>query len=429
MLVNGFRFMPAIAVLAAGPLVMAAEPTTAELKAQIDALQGKIERLEAKQASAADVDATLARVLADADKRSQMMQSEGFTAGYNKGKFVLQSADGKYVFIPTAQMQGRYIGSSVDGDYEDGFELRRVKFGFTGNVVAPELTYKFQWATDRGNGNVALEDAWARYRFCTGFSIFGGQFEDLTNHEALVSSSRQLAVESSLVNRALSESVSDYVQGVGGAYETGIFRVQAAYHDGVNSDNTNYANQTYNGHTVNWGTSGRAEARILGKSWKPYDDFTARGNDDDLLVVGTGAHYSDLTDAKVILWSADVQWEPKAVSGLGLFASVLDQKFQENGAADANNWGFTLQAGYMLSKDWEVFGRFGQIDYGDNAVYGTVQEYTAGVNYYINGHAAKFTADLVYLPSGSPAESAAGIRQVTDDSDQVVARVQFQLLL
>jgi len=29
-----------------------------------------------------------------------------------------------------------------------------------------------------------------------------------------------------------------------------------------------------------------------------------------------------------------------------------------------------------------------------------VQEITLGVNYYLNGHAAKFTADVVYLPRG-----------------------------
>ena len=82
--------MPAI-VLACSALALAAEPTNEELKNQIDALQRKLEALEARQTSAADVDATVARVLKDAEARSQLMQAEGFTAGYNKGKFTLQT--------------------------------------------------------------------------------------------------------------------------------------------------------------------------------------------------------------------------------------------------------------------------------------------------------------------------------------------------
>jgi hypothetical protein len=59
-----------------------------------------------------------------------------------------------------------------------------------------------------------------------------------------------------------------------------------------------------------------------------------------------------------------------------------------------------------------------------------VHEVTVGVNYYIKGHNAKFTADLTYLPNGSPlGADALGILPQKSADPQVVGRVQFQLAL
>src|SRR5207249_4702429 len=63
----------------------AAEPTTSELMAQIQSLQAKVQTMEAQQQklNAKDVDATVDSVLKDAEKRSKMLQMEGFTAGWS----------------------------------------------------------------------------------------------------------------------------------------------------------------------------------------------------------------------------------------------------------------------------------------------------------------------------------------------------------
>src|ERR1035437_9135748 len=96
------------AIFGISAIAMAAAPTTEELKAQIDALQQKVDALEAKQVKAVDVDATVRKVLEDADRRSQFMASEGFTAGYTTDRgFVLQSADGAFLLHPYIQFQFR----------------------------------------------------------------------------------------------------------------------------------------------------------------------------------------------------------------------------------------------------------------------------------------------------------------------------------
>lgn len=320
-----------------------------------------------------------------------------------------------------------------------------MKLGVAGNVITTDLTYKFQWATDRGNGSLNLEDGWVRYKLNSNFSVFGGQFEDLTSHESLVSSGRQLAAEQSYANRVLIDSISEYTQGIGATYSREKFRVSAAFTDGANSDNSSYQDQALIivpvpgtdpvFATVHYGTSARAEAMLLGDDWKAYDDFTARGNDADLLVVGAGANRSEGTDGDLYLYSVDAQWEPHGVPGLSLFAAFMGNQFNLNEGDDSTNLGWLAQAGYMLTEQWEIFGRYDQVNW-DSDVFAAddsennVQEFTLGVNYYISGHAAKFTADVVYLPDGSPrTESGLGIVAQDSDDTQVVGRVQFQLLL
>ena len=452
------RFAPAIVALGISAMALAAEPTTEQLRAQIDALSQKVDALEAKQISTADVDATVQRVLKDAQQRSQFMAAQGFTAGYNKGKFVIQSADGKFSFSPIAQLQIRYDGNYRNGvpnqpsdtsSYDDGFELRRAKFGFSGNVVSQDLTYKFQWATDRGTGNPSLEEGWARYRFAPEFAVFGGQWQDFATHESSVRSSRQLAVEQSVLTTLLSPTV--YPQGVGIAYESGKLRVQGAYHDGGNSANTKFfdTGNSSGNNIAHWGATGRVEWMASGDNWKEYDDFTARGNKSDLLVFGAGldaTQYANTAASKdVYTHGADVQWEPLSVPGLGVFGAYIGQY---NNQGDINgvqsptlyNYGFLIQAGYMLTDKWEVFARYDITQFDGQKLGGDVtdniQEITTGVNYYINGHAAKFTADVVFLPngadsgiSGSGSLDSTGILPTSGDSFEVVGRVQFQLLL
>src|SRR4051794_3898794 len=89
-----------------------AEPTPPELMAPIQQLQTQMQNKEAQQQqklSAKDVDATVDSVLKDADKRSKMLQMEGFTAGWSDGNFMLRSADGNFLLIPEVQFQTRYI--------------------------------------------------------------------------------------------------------------------------------------------------------------------------------------------------------------------------------------------------------------------------------------------------------------------------------
>ena len=58
-----------------------------------------------------------------------------------------------------------------------------------------------------------------------------------------------------------------------------------------------------------------------------------------------------------------------------------------------------------------------------------VHEFTVGANYYFKGHNAKFTADVTYLPNGTPVADTGADILASDGEREFVFRAQFQLLL
>jgi hypothetical protein len=469
--VKGFHGKSAAVVLAAAaalgaPSISAygaAEPTQSELLRQIEALRAKVDALEAGQSATTqrldsrEVDAAVDRVLSDADARSRFLQQQGFTAGYNKGKFTIQSEDGKFTLVPQAQLQVRYVANyreeasqtagtppvtDEDPDnVESGLEIRRLRLSLSGNVYGPKLTYFFQWQTDRNGGAVGLQDAWAKYQINDSWAVRAGQFQDFWTHEETTSSKRQLTVDRSLLNEYLGGGDTDRVQGATVIWDDGAkgspFRAEVGYIDGANSDNTNFVDgggsATFDVANPDFGFTGRAEYLAFG-DWKQYEDFTALGNDKDLLIFGAGASFTEAGNANALYHTVDAQYE---TGRWGLYGALVGVASDNDNATGGNfyDWGALAQAGYLLTDKWEIFGRYDYVDGDDDRTTGDgeYQEITAGVNYYLEKHSAKFTVDLTYLPDGTPLSggTANGIGHLDNENDEaeIVFRAQFQLLL
>jgi hypothetical protein len=416
--------VPAIAgVLGMGAIAAAAEPTAVELREQIDALNAKVAKIEAKEASASQQQATVASVLNDAERRSQLLQSGAVTAGFDGKEFFLGSADGKFKLVPYFQFQFRGIAnwgddtrSSGDSSLEGGFEIRRMKFGLKGNAFSKDLTYDFNLAVNRNSGTPALEKAYVQYKFADELALKVGQWKDNVFHEETISSARQLGVDRSLLNETLAGGLTDYVQGVSLLYTSDQLKGELALIDGANSDNTNYLDTA----AANYGVSGRVEYKAMG-DWKAYDDFTALKTKEDLLVIGGGFDYTEGGDTHTVFHTVDAQWE----SGqLGIYGAYIGN-WSETGDEDSYSWGGLAQIAYLVDANWEIFGRYDLTDIDDGD---TFNEITVGANYYFHGHNAKATVDVVVLPDGAPEnDTGIGIQEGTEL--QVVLRGQFQLAL
>jgi hypothetical protein len=427
--------------------------TSSDVAQELQALRARIQQLETQEAArAAKADAaaqakTVESVIADADARSQLLQMQGFTAGWNKGKFILQSENGDFTLMPGFWMQLRYVANyreedaanTVDGDAaaESGFEVRRMKLAFDGNAFGPNFKYRFLFNTNRSNGEVFLEEAFGTYKFNNWLGLKAGQYKDPTFHEELTSDMRQLAAERSLVNFTLGGGVTDRVQGVALIVDDGpdgsAFRGEAGFTDGPNSKNTSFVDgggSAFLGQaSPDFGLYARGEYLFTG-DWKNYEDFTPIGTEKTLVVAGGGASYSQAGDNNMLLHTVDVQYERGPV---GAYAAYYGAYTDQAGAGSFYDAGLLVQASYMFTPKWEAFGRYEFIYLDDERDTGedTFNVIAAGVNYYMSrSHAAKLTVDLSYLPDGTPINAdGAGILDPDADGDQFVLRGQFQLML
>jgi len=458
-------FAAAIGAVSMGAAAAWAADNTAQQDAKIRELEAKVAALEARQASSArEIAATIDKVLRDAEKRSQLLAAGGDTAaGYDNGFFI---RSGAWELRPGAMFQFRGVAdfrSDTFGDKGDetetGFEVRRMKFILEGTALTKDLTYCFTWDTEVEGGSLKLSDAWAKYMFADEFGVRLGQFRDPVVREWLVSDGKQLAVERSLMDAVLGGGFTGYTQGVtliyGNYNKNNPVNVEFGVTDGANQVNTNFAGRpeplpdpdpttglvTPSGHTLDWGIAGRVEVKAMG-NWANYQDFSAMGTKEDLLVFGLGGDWSQGGDGDVWMLTADVQYESAA--GLGVYAAAIYRDLDDelSGTTESwRDWGLLVQCGYMLNPSWEIFGRYdvifadNDIVFDDGNTEDTFHEITVGVNYYMGkngaaGHRAKVTIDLTYLPNGAPgAAPGLGILDANAGENEWILRGQFQLWL
>src|SRR5690606_27507926 len=117
-----------------------------------------------------------------------------------------------------------------------GFEMRRTRLQFAGHVINPNWTYQIQGDFNRDGGGFTLLDGVIGHKFENGMTVRVGQFKAPFNREELVSSSRQLAVDRSLVNSRFNVGRA---QGIELAAQLGEnIRVAGMISDGARSLNT-----------------------------------------------------------------------------------------------------------------------------------------------------------------------------------------------
>lgn len=410
-----------------------------QVKAQEQALERKQQLLEQKE----EQQQAIGQVLDDADRHSKLLTTENLTAGFLSGRgFFLASDDGNFLLHPWLQFQFRDTTSYRDRvskgvyDSQNGFEIRRLKFGADGNLFSPNLTYQFQFAVDRHTGNVALEMAWAKYRIDhSPFAVRAGQFKNPLDHEQLAASRFFPAIDRTFIDDQFANA-EGFVKGVSAIYDPGTWvRGESAFTDGLKNYNTNF--QEFPTNVADWGAAARAEFKAFG-DWKDYERISAYGITRRSLVFGFGSDYTEAGHTSALTHVADVQYQ--STNGWSLYAAYLGR--YNRGVAPKNSKSrltvdtydptVRFQASYALDRHWEPYGRFEYVHYDSREfAAGTqtnVQVITAGLNYYLYGQAAKLSFDVNYLPNGSPvADDGFGIL-ADNRHNELVGRAQLQIV-
>ncbi|MBL8763328.1 MAG: hypothetical protein JNM07_03565 [Phycisphaerae bacterium] len=422
-------FVLAGAVVSATSFAMASEPATTD-----------------------EVRAIVAEMINDAESRSSLLQGGG-NAGYDK-HFFLASSDNNFRLNIGGIVQFRYnlnfrdkADNTAGDDFESGFQNRRTKVDFWGNVVNPDWTYRVRLEASRSTGAVSIDYAYIGYAFGNGWKATMGQFKLPFLREELMSDSKQLAADRSITNNAFTQT---YSQGVNLGYSAEDWKFDTAFSDGLRTLNTDYTSAAES----DWGLTGRFEYKFAG-TWKQFEDFTAEQDEKFGALWGAAVHFQQSrntgnpadVDNDYLTYTTDLSFEG---SGWNIYAAFVGSHNEARLAgpdpSDTDDFGAIVQAGWRFLPNSELFARWDAIFTDDNRVLGgggsTFHFITFGWNQYIAGHAAKFTLDCVVsanktgsLTGLSLVPGAGSILPDTGSSvlsstrdTEVALRAQFQLL-
>lgn len=381
---------------------------------------------------------------------------------------------------------------SDDRETRSGFDLPATQIWFQGHLFGRGLTYRLKagFANDHGvnlstnnvrpletgSGQLSLYDAWARVELGAGFFFRAGQFRLPFSREELVERQYQLAVEPSVVSYALGV---DYSQGLELAYVSDTIRGQLAFSDGgydkvggqLKMAGSMPRNRPFSWGQVEYAFTGRFEFKPYGE-WSDFDQFTSAPGGDFGLMFGLGMHVQSWRpdffyqrtgfnqgDNMWLMATADVSMNFGGASLYGAFTwantdseAAYYYAGQNNfnlppygDMGTANKWGMVVQGAYYILPKIELFARYelGQLSINNEArvpmVGGTSTLYarenhlnlaTVGVNWYIDGQDAKFTADVGYAFNSFGPSWFSGTNgwRVSATRDQLVARAMFQLM-
>lgn len=438
----------AIAAVTVAPLAFAADATppaaSADANARIAALEQAVSDLMREkgeswltQERANEIRAVVQDVLNDADTRTSLQTSTA-TSGYKDG-FFIASPDGNFKLVINGENQLRWsynwlstrsMNNSVNtlnvppqpqptfnetgiAKAAYGFELRRVKLGFSGHVIDPGWQYSVTLAyqqyfgsnldpvgsangSNSTSGSLAdgggvtggdnfgsgfsLENGYIARDLGAGFSLKFGQFKSPFLREWLVSSRSQLAIERSIMNVLFT---TGWTQGIELDWNNDSLRAMISYNDGANNANigsisgTNVFAVTGDNLGVGfaqWALTGRGEWKPFG-SWQQFNDFSSMRGEQSGLLLGAAINWqrggqqdventstlvtpgSGNAEATFLTWTVDATWE---LGGTSLFASwAMNTAYTvPSGNDDINTYGVLVQGGHFISKDVELFARW-----------------------------------------------------------------------
>lgn len=405
------------------------------LETEVADLRAEIERLSIlsgedwlTQERADEIRGLVQDVLADADTRASLLQS-GVSGGWDKHPFI-ESTDGSFRLELQGQLQVRFVHNNRDNSADDdnrwGFENRRTKLKFAGYVVDPNWKYKITGAFSRSTGSFGLEDAYIARVLDNGWTLKFGQFKGPWMREELVSSSKQLAVERSLVNEEFNQG---FQQGVQAAYNGEQFGFAAMVHDGLRASNGAWSNED-----TEFAASVRVDFLAAG-NWNQFGDFTSFPGSEFGALIGAAVTYEQDEygsaagpEEERYGFTLDCGLE---FDGANLYGAFVYFSRGDDLTESRDQYAFVIQGGLFLNDDWEGFLRY---EYGDFDTDGVedLSAITVGVNRYWSKHNLKWTTDLGFgLDEVAVGWATAGAGWQADSPGQdrqVVLRTQLQLL-
>ena len=416
-----------------------------ELREDVSELKNQKNETWLNQKRAEEIRSLVLDVLEDADARANLA-GDGILAGYDGGAY-LMSLDENWKLKINGVVQARWLYNSADQQTSQrGFELRRSKVIFSGNIFNPSWTYKITTTWGRAGGS-NTEDAWIAKNFDNGQWIKAGQFKAWFLRENIISSTKQLAVNSSMVQNAFAYG---WVQGVSTGWNDDDLNIFFQYLDGPWSSNTPALGAT----TDAW--IARAEFKFGEASWSDFGYFTSKIGAKEGLLIGVGYEnyttdttggfeYGNANADESSGWTIDATWRGDGWNLFGYIVETTGKDTTTNLEQDSTGW--LIQGGVMVNNNYELFAQYQHGEINDATFASGSNEMSAvrvGINYWpvAGSNNLKWTTDVAWSNDSLAEDVAnAGIgsadwtgtgngwrSDLRNNDGQMLLRSQLQLL-
>ncbi|MDG1331447.1 MAG: porin [Crocinitomicaceae bacterium] len=373
---------------------------------------------------------------------------------FGKGLYNVIAADSSWSMKFGVRFQSLFIGSwNVNdttgiGNGDSQFLIRRARLKFGGFAFDPRLQYKIELGLSNRDLGKASErtnfapkmilDAVLKWNFYKNFTLWAGQTKLPGNRERVVSSANLQLVDRSLVNSVFN---IDRDMGFQLHHKAKIgkqFQVKSALAfsqgEGRNIVQQNLGGYEYTGRVEiypfgSFASKGDYKGGDLKREKKPklalgvtydYHDRAVkdRANQGSYMSYDTNDDgdidgYFEITTSTIFV---DMMFKYKGFSFMGEFANrtapseTVQQSIVNDDASVTTRTmrvgnGINLQAGYLFKNNWELAGRYTQIDPETVTGRASQKQYTLGLSKYFVGHALKVQTDLSYLQTDNSPDS------------------------
>ena len=350
---------------------------------------------------------------------------------FGKGILNLKGEDNSWSMKVGLRMQ--LLGTSTweeDGKSEANFLTRRARLKFDGFAFSPKLKYKVELGLSNRDQSGASEytsnapryilDAQLRWNFYENFELWFGQGKLPGNRERVISSANLQQVDRSLLNRRFTIDRDFGVQLRHHFNLTDKFVVKeifsVAQGEGRNVTTGNLGGHQYTGRVEllpfgNFAGKGDYKGADLQREPKPklaigvsYDHnnnaVKTRSNQGSYMETDNGFFETNINTLFI-----DAMFKYRGFSFMAEYSDrTADDAIAKNSDGSLTGDivqvgnGLNLQTGYLLKKDWEISGRYTNIEL-DKSITGSNQEsqYTLGLSKYIAGHNLKVQTDISHL--------------------------------
>lgn len=371
---------------------------------------------------------------------------------FGKGLFNLVGQDSSWTMKIAARMQFLAISNweVQDGNLinpESNFLVRRARLKFDGFAFSPKLEYKLELGLSNrdisgasqftGNAPLYILDALIKWNFYENFELWFGQTKLPGNRERVISSGNLQQVDRSLLNsrfnidRDLGIQLRHHFNLTDNVVVKEMFSI--AQGEGRNITTGNLGGHQYTGRLEilpfgNFSSSGDYSGADLKRENSPklaigatYDHnnnaVKNRSNQGSYMFTTEGFYQTNINTVFI-----DAMFK---YNGFSFMAEYADRDAKDPIAKNADGSltgdevqvgkGLNLQTGYLFKNNWELSGRYTNIELDMNITGQNAEnQYTLGLSKYIVGHKLKVQSDISYL-------------SIAGSNNELMYRLQFDI--